>query len=288
MGDSNSSSHIHWLDPPSFSCPNPELTTVVRGENIDFRPPVYTLVGHEDDLREEEPELDRAESIELSRAEDRAEEKSRRVRIWRIGLLQKFNKWQGKAIEKMQKSMDKMVSKIKSLEKKVSGSSSKKKKSKAPTFLGVDLLTTPRRLPAQEPHRASSFEPREGEDNTQRRRKTSKARRSSSTTGLDRVQTEETQLDRADGRVDLEEPQFEDPGFEYDPMPYQEPPRSRWNPYGQYELPSSTKAKEATHFEMKRKRRASSIECKTVEWSAPDGRLPSPDHDLVSQFFGGH
>ncbi|CAA7046893.1 unnamed protein product [Microthlaspi erraticum] len=33
----------------------------------------------------------------------------------------------------MQKSMDKMVSKIKSLEKKVSGSSSKKK-SKAPTF----------------------------------------------------------------------------------------------------------------------------------------------------------
>ncbi|CAA7044875.1 unnamed protein product [Microthlaspi erraticum] len=34
----------------------------------------------------------------------------------------------------MQKSMDKMVSKIKSLEKKVSGSSSKKKKSKAPTF----------------------------------------------------------------------------------------------------------------------------------------------------------
>ncbi|CAA7057244.1 unnamed protein product [Microthlaspi erraticum] len=109
----------------------------------------------------------------------------------------------------MQKSMDKMVSKIKSLEKKVSGSSSKKK-SKAPTFpRSRSLLTTPRRLPAQEPHRASSFEPREGEDNTQRRRKTSKARRSSSTTGLDRVQTEETQLDRADGRADLEEPQFE-------------------------------------------------------------------------------
>ncbi|CAA7049257.1 unnamed protein product [Microthlaspi erraticum] len=82
--------------------------------------------------REEEPELDRAD-----RAEDRAEsaeDQARRVRIWRIGLLQKFNKWQGKAIEKMQKSMDKMVSKIKSLEKKVSGSSSKKKKSKAPTF----------------------------------------------------------------------------------------------------------------------------------------------------------
>ncbi|CAA7061007.1 unnamed protein product [Microthlaspi erraticum] len=128
----------------------------------------------------------------------------------RIGLLQKFNKWQGKAMEKMQKSMDKMVSKIKSLEKKVSGSSSKKKKSKAPTFpRSRSLLTTPRRLPAQEPHRASSFEPREGEDNTQRRRKSSKARRSSSTTGLDRVQTEETQLDRAEGRADLEEPLFE-------------------------------------------------------------------------------
>ncbi|CAA7047498.1 unnamed protein product [Microthlaspi erraticum] len=51
--------------------------------------------------------------------------------------------------------MDKMVSKIKSLEKKVSGSSSKKKKSKAPTFpRSRSLLTTPRRLPAQEPHRA--------------------------------------------------------------------------------------------------------------------------------------
>ncbi|CAA7043383.1 unnamed protein product [Microthlaspi erraticum] len=25
-----------------------------------------------------------------------------------------------------------------------------------------------------------------------------------------------------------------------------------------------------------------------VEWSAPDGRLPSPDHDLASQFFGEH
>ncbi|CAA7042004.1 unnamed protein product [Microthlaspi erraticum] len=85
--------------------------------------------------------------------------------------------------------MDKMVSKIKSLEKKVSGSSSKKKKSKAPTFpRSRSLLTTPRRLPAQEPHRASSFEPREGEDNSQRRRKSSKARRSSSTTGLDRFE----------------------------------------------------------------------------------------------------
>ncbi|CAA7045068.1 unnamed protein product [Microthlaspi erraticum] len=77
--------------------------------------------------------------------------------------FEEFNKWQGKAMRKMQKSMDKMVSKIKSLEKKVSGSSSKKK-TPWPTFpRSRSLLTTPRRLPAQEPHRASSFEPREGE-----------------------------------------------------------------------------------------------------------------------------
>ncbi|CAA7033486.1 unnamed protein product [Microthlaspi erraticum] len=124
----------------------------------------------------------------------------------RIGLLQKLNKWQGKAMEKMQKSMDKMVRNIKNLEKKVSGSSSKKKKTPmAPTFpRSRSLITTPRRLPAQEPHRASSFEPREEGDNTQRRRKSSKARRSNSTTGLDPVQTEETQLGRADGRADLD------------------------------------------------------------------------------------
>ncbi|CAA7058071.1 unnamed protein product [Microthlaspi erraticum] len=62
------------VGPSKFLLPNPELTTVVRGENIDFRPPVYTLVGHEDDLREEEPELDRAE--------DRAEDQVQEVRIW--------------------------------------------------------------------------------------------------------------------------------------------------------------------------------------------------------------
>ncbi|CAA7057259.1 unnamed protein product [Microthlaspi erraticum] len=178
----------------------------------------------------------------------------------RIGLLQKFNKWQGKAMRRC----------------------------KSPW--------TRWRLPAQEPHRASSFEPREGEDNTQRRRKTSKARRSSSTTGLDRVQTEETQLDRADGRADQEEPQFEDPGFEYDPMPYQEPPRSRWNPYGQYELPMLHQGQGShTHFndeeeeeEEPQARSSEPQEATPVAWSAPDGRLPSPDHDLVSQFFGGH
>ncbi|CAA7021272.1 unnamed protein product [Microthlaspi erraticum] len=197
--------------------------------------------------------------IELSRAEDRAED-ARRVRIWRIGLLQKFNKWQGKAIEKMQKSMDKMIT-----------------------------PHHPRRLPAQEPHRASSFEPREGEDNTQRRRKTSKARRSSSTTGLDRVQTEETQLDRAEGRVDLEEPLFE---IRIRVRSQYQDFSQTWTPT-QLRAPSSTKAKEATPtLKMKKRRKRSHkldrVSRNPVEWSAPDGRLPSPDHDLASQFFGGH
>ncbi|CAA7032624.1 unnamed protein product [Microthlaspi erraticum] len=47
--------------PPSFFCPTLSSPRSRRYENIDFRPPVYTLVGHEADLREEEPELDRAE-----------------------------------------------------------------------------------------------------------------------------------------------------------------------------------------------------------------------------------
>ncbi|CAA7044085.1 unnamed protein product [Microthlaspi erraticum] len=238
--------------------PNPELTTVLGGTNIDFRPTVYTLVGHEADLQEEETELDRAEDRAEAQAEDEVQESANLgepecyyfeeyeaprmnpsivAAHKRIGLLQKLTKWQGKAMDKMQKSMDKMVSKIKSLEKKVSGSSSRKKKAPmAPTFpRSRSLLTTQRRLSTQEPHRASSFEPREGEDNTQRRRKTSKARRSSSTTGLDRVQTEETQLDRADGRADLEEPLFENSGFEYEPTQYQDFSQTNWTPYNSFE-----------------------------------------------------
>ncbi|CAA7061374.1 unnamed protein product [Microthlaspi erraticum] len=140
-----------------------------------------------------------------------------------------------------------MVSKIKVWRRKFLVLQARRRSPRPPHSLGVDLLTTPRRLPAQEPHRASSFEPREGEDNTQRRRKTSKARRSSSTTGLDRVQTEETQLDRADGRVDLEEPQFENPGFEYDPSLTRTSPVD--GPLHSSSYQCSTKAKEATHFE---------------------------------------
>ncbi|CAA7046883.1 unnamed protein product [Microthlaspi erraticum] len=157
----------------------------------------------------------------------------------------------------------------------------------APTPRSRSLLTTPRRLPAQEPHRASSFEPREGEDNSQRRRKSSKARRSSSNS----IESKQRKLNSiAEGRVDLEEPLFENrdsstinavPGLLSDPGPLQP-----------FEQASSTKAKEPHTFndeeEEEEEPQARSSEPNPVEWSAPDGRLPSPDHDLVSQFFGGH
>ncbi|CAA7037007.1 unnamed protein product [Microthlaspi erraticum] len=177
----------------------------------------------------------------------------------------KFNKWQGKAIGKDAKVHGQDGEQDQSLEKKVSGSSSKKKKSKAPLSLGVSLLTTPRRLPAQSLTEPLHFEPREGEDNTQRRRKSSKARRSNSTTGLDRVQTEETQLDRAraEGRVDLEEPLFENPGFEYDPTQYQDFSQTLWTPYNRFEQAQLLQGQGShTHLKMKKRRRgaASSIE----------------------------
>ncbi|CAA7053404.1 unnamed protein product [Microthlaspi erraticum] len=46
--------------------------------NLSLSTRSWMGVGHEDDLREEEPELDRAED----RAESQAEDQSRRVRIW--------------------------------------------------------------------------------------------------------------------------------------------------------------------------------------------------------------
>ncbi|CAA7047665.1 unnamed protein product [Microthlaspi erraticum] len=227
--------------PFQSSCPT-QAHHSCRGTTLTSDPH-FTLVGHEDDLREEEPELDRVED----RAEDRAQvdevlgepdcyyfEEYEAPRMnpsvvaahKRIGLLQKFNKWQGKAQRKC-KSPWKMVSKIKSLEKKVWFFIKKKKTPMASTFpRSRSLLTTPRRLPAQEPHRASSFEPREEGRQHAEEEEEFQARRSNSTSGLDRVQTEETQLDRADGRVDLEEPVFENPGFEYDPAPYQDYPQS--------------------------------------------------------------
>ncbi|CAA7014528.1 unnamed protein product [Microthlaspi erraticum] len=140
----------------------------------------------------------------------------------RIGLLQRFNKWQGKAMEKMQKSMDKD---------------------------GVGHSSPPKRLST----RASQslfFRAKRRRDNTQRRRKTSKARRSSSTTGLDRVQTEETQLDRAEGRVDLEEPLFEILDSKYDSTQYQDFSQTLWTPYNRFERAQLHQGQGShTHFE---------------------------------------
>ncbi|CAA7053164.1 unnamed protein product [Microthlaspi erraticum] len=160
----------------------------------------------------------------------------------------------------MQKSMDKMVSKIKSLEKKVSGSSSKKK-SKAPTFPRSSHSSPPKEAPCPRASQSLFFRAKGRRDNTQRRRKSSKARRSSSTTGLDRVQTEETQLDRADGRVDLGAC-LRTLGFEYD-QPSTRTSLRAGLPTTASSEHNSTKAKEATPtLKMKKKRRGatSSIE----------------------------
>ncbi|CAA7031631.1 unnamed protein product [Microthlaspi erraticum] len=253
--------------------PNRDFTTVGEGNNIDFSPPLHTLVGHEDDMREEEPELDRAED----RVEDRIQieeelgepdcyyfEEYEAPRMnpsvvaahKRIGLLQKFNKWQGKAMKKMQNSMDKMVSKIKSLEKKVTGSSSKKNKASltSPFRRSLSVLTTPRRLPAQDPPRASSYEPREAE---------------------------ETELGRVGGRVKFEEPEFENPGYEFDPAPYQDFHQSSWPPYNRFERARFHQGQGShTHFEDDDEEPQTNEGCTDiVEWSAPE---------LASQIFGEH
>ncbi|CAA7044562.1 unnamed protein product [Microthlaspi erraticum] len=194
------------------------------------------------DLREEEPELDRAE--------DRAETSSG-MRIW--GKPWKDAKVHGQDGEQDQ-----------SLEKKVSGSSSKKKKSKAPTSLGVDHSSPlqggslPKSL--TEPLLSS-----QGKEKTTRREggRASKARRSSSTTGLDRVQTEETQLDRAEVELTWRSPCLRT-GFEYDPTPTRTSLRD--GPLQPLRAASSTKAKGATHTSMK-KRKKRSRKLDRVFWS---------------------
>ncbi|CAA7026150.1 unnamed protein product [Microthlaspi erraticum] len=254
-------------------------------------------------MREEEPELDRAEdralvNEELGEPDCYYFEEYEATRMnpsvvaahKRIGLLQKFNKWQGKAMKKMQKSMDKMVSKINSLEKKVIGSSSKKNKAllTSPFPGSRSLLTTPRRLPAQDPPRASSFEPREAGANKQKRRKSSRVRRSDSTSGLNRVQTEETELGRADGRVDPEELEFENYGFEYDPAPYQDFHQTGWTPYNRFERTRLHQGQSSSTEDEEEEPQARSSCMDMVEWSAPNGRLPSRSNDPASQLFGMH
>ncbi|CAA7045885.1 unnamed protein product [Microthlaspi erraticum] len=146
----------------------------------------------------------------------------------------------------MQKSMDKMVSKIKSLEKKVSGSSSSKKKTpKAPTFpRSRSLLTTPRRLPAQEPHRASSFEPREGE--TTRREGGRVPRPDAPARPPDSIESKQRKLNSIELTVELtEESVSRTLDFEYD---HTLPGLPQMDPYNTSSKPAPPRPRKPHHL----------------------------------------
>ncbi|CAA7035565.1 unnamed protein product [Microthlaspi erraticum] len=190
----------------------------------------------------EEPELDRAED-QLSRAEDRADQPGSAIGgldFSKGSTSGKGKPWKDAKVHGQDGEQDQELGEESfwffKQEEEVQG----------PTFpRSRSLLTTPKEAPCPRASQSLFFRAKGRRDNTQRRRKTSKARRSSSTTGLDRVQTEETQLDRAEGRVDLEEPLFENPGFEYDqPVPG----LLQTGPLQQLRAPSSTKAKEPHTF----------------------------------------
>ncbi|CAA7040195.1 unnamed protein product [Microthlaspi erraticum] len=302
MGDSNSSSPTPLAGPSKLLLPNPELTTVgherickkKRSSSIELRIELsqlrIELRSAEDRERDEdlgEPECYYFEEYEAPRMNPSVVAAHKR-----IGLLQKFNKWQGKAIEKMQKSMDKMVSKIKSLEKKVSGSSSKKK-SKAPTFpRSRSLLTTqggslPKSL--TEPLLSS-----QGKEKTTRREGGRLPRPDAPARPPDSIESKQRKLNSIELTVELTRrspsSRIRDlntipcltrslPGVDGTPMD-----STSYQGQGSH-----------THFndeeeeeEEPQARSSEPQEATPVAWSAPDGRLPSPDHDLVSQFFGGH
>ncbi|CAA7059689.1 unnamed protein product [Microthlaspi erraticum] len=175
----------------------------------------------------------------------------------RIGLLQKFNKWQGKAMRKMQKSMDKMVSKIKSLEKKVSGSSSKKKKAPmAPTFpRSRSLLTTqggslPKSL--TEPLLSS-----QGKEKTTRREGGRLPRPDAPARPPDSIESKQRKLNSIELTVELT---WRSPclriRIRVRSNAYQDFSQTM-DPYNSFEQASSTKAKGATHISMKKRRKRS-------------------------------
>ncbi|CAA7057265.1 unnamed protein product [Microthlaspi erraticum] len=227
--------------PSKLLLPNPELTTVIMGENIDFRPPLYTLVGHEDDLREEEPELDRAEDRVVDRAEMNEdlgepdcyyfeEYEAPRMNPYvvaahkRIGLLQKFNKWQGKAIEKMQKSMDKME---------------------------LILLTTPRRLPAQEPRHLN-----QGKKETTRRGGGRVPRPDALTRPVDSIESKQRKLNSVELMVELILRGQNSKTLDLGTIRHltRTTHRATGTHTARLSNPSSTRAKEATHALRKKKR----------------------------------
>ncbi|CAA7038788.1 unnamed protein product [Microthlaspi erraticum] len=149
--------------PSKLVLPNPELTTVIRGSKDE---PLCCGCSQED---------------------------------WTSPKVQQVAR---EGHEKMQKSMDKMVSKIKSLEKKVSGSSSKKKKTPiASTFPGVDPSHHSKETPCPRASQSLSFEPREEGDNTQRRRKSSKP--DALTRPLDSIESKQRKLNSVELMVEL-------------------------------------------------------------------------------------
>ncbi|CAA7014522.1 unnamed protein product [Microthlaspi erraticum] len=191
--------------------PNPELTTVLgekRSSSIELRIELRSAEDRVEDNARVNEDLGEPECYYFEEYEAPRMNPSVVAAHKRIGLLQKVQQVARESHEKMQKSMDKMVSKIKSLEKKFLVLQARRSP-RLPLSLGVDHSSPPKEAPCPRASQSLFFRAKGRRDNTQRRRKTSKARRSSSTTGLDRVQTEETQLDRAEGRVDLEEPLFE-------------------------------------------------------------------------------
>ncbi|CAA7043380.1 unnamed protein product [Microthlaspi erraticum] len=186
--------------------------------------------------------------------------------------------------------MDKMVSKIKSLEKKFLVLQARRRRHPmAPTFpRSRSLLTTqggslPKSL--TEPLLSS-----QGKEKTTRREGGRLPRPDAPARPPDSIESKQRKLNSIELRVELTwRSPFENP----DSSTIQRLPRTslRPGPLQRFEQASSTKAKGATHTLMKkRKKRSRKLDrvSNPVEWSAPDGRLPSPDHDLASQFFGGH
>ncbi|CAA7044965.1 unnamed protein product [Microthlaspi erraticum] len=195
----------------------------------------------------------------------------------------KVQQWQGKAIEKMQKSMDKMVSKIKSLEKKVSGSSSKKKKTPmASHSLGVDPLTTPRRLPAQEPHRASSFRAKEKETT---RREGGRVPRPTLQLDQDSIESKQRKLNSVELTVELTLRSHSRTLGLSTTSSYQDS-QSRWNPMASSSEPSSTKAKGATHTSRKKKRSRKLDRAQSGRWSALMAACPLQTTTLLPVLWG--
>ncbi|CAA7053421.1 unnamed protein product [Microthlaspi erraticum] len=128
----------------------------------------------------------------------------------RIGLLQKFNKWQGKAIEKMQKSMDKMVSKIKSLEKKFLVLQARRRRPMAPHSLGVDHSSPPKEAPCPRASQSLFFRAKGGR--RQHREGGRALRPDAPARPPDSIESKQRKLNSIELTVELvEEPQFEDP-----------------------------------------------------------------------------